>query len=155
MNLLAKRPKCAPDGQLSRVDQLAAAHEVAARIPEQDRQQFLGAAVQVICSRPAPLSGSVVTLSAGKELREKNLTLQQADRAGEFVALGRGILQEKVSTALNKNFVNLGRRPSGGLRAEVKELCEKHNLQKLESSVGSPPNSTFQYSSQQKKTTQV
>ncbi|KAG0415051.1 hypothetical protein HPB47_007771 [Ixodes persulcatus] len=102
MNLLAKGHKCALDGHFSRVDQLAAAHQVAARIPEQYRQQFLGAAVQAVCSRPAPRpSGSAVTRSAVKELREKNLTLLQADKTGEFVVLERGTFQEKVSTALN------------------------------------------------------
>ncbi|KAG0425330.1 hypothetical protein HPB47_027495 [Ixodes persulcatus] len=56
MNLLAKGPKCARDGQFSKVDQLAAAHEVAARIHEEDRHQLLGAAAQAVCSRPAPRS---------------------------------------------------------------------------------------------------
>ncbi|XP_042150172.1 uncharacterized protein LOC121838157 [Ixodes scapularis] len=132
-------PKFAPDSQVSRIDQLAAVHQVASTVPEKERHEFLGAAVRSVCTHPVPAPSTKFSVkSAVDELRSSDLKLLEADKTGGFVVMGEDQYRQRVEQALDKNFRRVKGRPSGSVRSRVKELCSELNLPKLKSSVMKP-----------------
>lgn len=107
---------------------MASVLEVAAKVPEARRTEFIGAAFRSVRfhAGTSPSSRGNGIRSSIQQLREADLKLLEADKSGVLVVLDKKLLEEKTSIALNKNPV--GKPPSGSLRTESKSLCEALNL---------------------------
>ncbi|XP_040075942.1 uncharacterized protein LOC120848078, partial [Ixodes scapularis] len=138
IELLSKGPKFAPDLPTKKVDQLASVHQVAAAIPEPQRQDILGSAIRAVCFHQPPKPGKIPLLAAVEELRQEHLKLLESDKTGVFVVLEEGDFGDKVNAALSKNFLKLKSRPSGTLRSRAKQLCSSLNLSSLKTAISSP-----------------
>ncbi|KAG0437401.1 hypothetical protein HPB47_017459 [Ixodes persulcatus] len=117
-SLLAHGPKFAPAVANTRVDQLAAVYEIAARIPEDTRQDFVAAGSRAVCFHGGTRKTKNAATPAIKELQSAELRVLQADKTGRFVILNKKQMQEKTDEALKKNFLPLKSRPSGSLRSK-------------------------------------
>lgn len=137
-SLLAHGPKFAPAVANTRVDQLAAVYEIAARIPEDTRQDFVAAGSRAVCFHGGTRKTKNAATPAIKELQSAELRVLQADKTGRFVILNKEQMQEKTDEALKKNFLPLKSRPSGSLRSKVKALCDSSNLPSLKSAILAP-----------------
>ncbi|KAG0417859.1 hypothetical protein HPB47_005304 [Ixodes persulcatus] len=112
---------------------------VAASIPEQDRQDFVGSAVRSACAHPPPpSSGGSLVPSVLEELRGARLKLLESDKTGVFVIMEEDLFGVKVGAALDKNFILLKKRPSGSLRSKVKDLCTNLDLPALRNAIAAP-----------------
>ncbi|XP_040071817.1 uncharacterized protein LOC115321787 [Ixodes scapularis] len=83
--LLSKGPKFAPPVTPSRVDQLAAVHQIASRIPEPARQEFLGVGSRLVCMYGAAHPTKPEFPQVVNELRGSDVRLLEADKTGVFV----------------------------------------------------------------------
>ncbi|XP_040074891.1 uncharacterized protein LOC115330014, partial [Ixodes scapularis] len=137
-SLLAHGPKYAPAVANTKVDQLAAVYEIAAKIPEDSRQDFVAAGSRAVCFHGETRKTKNAATPAIKELRSAELRVLQADKTGGFVILSKEQMQEKTDEALKKNFLPLKSRPSGSLRSQVKALCDSSNLPSLKSAILAP-----------------
>ncbi|XP_042149994.1 uncharacterized protein LOC121838063, partial [Ixodes scapularis] len=137
-SLLAHGPKFAPPVNSSRVDELASVYEIAAKIPEDSRQDFVGAGTRAVCFHGGSRRAKNASTPVIKELQAGELSLLQADKTGQFVILNKQQMQEKSDEALKKNFIGLKTRPSGSLRSRVKAMCDSSNLPSLKSAVLAP-----------------
>ncbi|XP_040074886.2 uncharacterized protein LOC115330777 [Ixodes scapularis] len=138
--LLSKGPKFAPPVTPSRVDQLAAVHQIASRIPEPARQEFLGVGSRLVCMHGAAHPTKPEFPQVVNELRGSDLRHLEADKTGVFVVMNESNFGEKVELAIKKNFVLVNKRPSGTLRSEVKDICRSNNLSSLLTRVSAPAN---------------
>ncbi|KAM7305952.1 uncharacterized protein ISCGN_015848 [Ixodes scapularis] len=137
-SLLAHGPKFAPPVNSSRDDELASVYEIAAKIPEDSRQDFVGAGTRGVCFHGGSRRAKNASTPVIKELQAGELSLLQADKTGQFVILNKQQMQEKSDEALKKNFIGLKTRPSGSLRSRVKAMCDSSNLPSLKSAVLAP-----------------
>ncbi|KAM7302846.1 uncharacterized protein ISCGN_018354 [Ixodes scapularis] len=135
---LSQGPKFAPELPVSRVDNLAAVHEVASKIPEANRQDFVSAGSRTVRFHGGGSTTGNMARTVIEEFRQADLGLLEADKEGIFVVLDRDQLDQKTSAALCKNFRPLRARPSGSLRSEAKALCDSLNLPSLKSLISLP-----------------
>ncbi|KAM7313285.1 hypothetical protein ISCGN_003160 [Ixodes scapularis] len=117
-SLLAHGPKYAPAVANTRVDQLAAVYEIAAKIPEDSRQDFVAAGSRAVCFHGGTRKTKNAATPAIKELQSVELEVLQANKTGRFVILNKEQMQEKTDETLKKNFLPLQSRPSGSLRCK-------------------------------------
>ncbi|KAM7301490.1 uncharacterized protein ISCGN_017009 [Ixodes scapularis] len=117
-SLLAHGLKFAPPVNSSRVDELASVYEIAAKIPEDSRQDFVGAGTRAVCFHGGSRRAKNASTPVIKELQAGELSLLQADKTGQFVILNKQQMQEKSDEALKKNFIGLKTRPSGSLSVD-------------------------------------
>ncbi|KAM7287717.1 uncharacterized protein ISCGN_031408 [Ixodes scapularis] len=123
-----------------KVDQLAAVHQIASRIPEPARQEFLGVGSRLVCMHGAAHPTKPEFPQVVNELRGSDLRLLEADKTGVFVVMNESNFGEKVELAIKKNFVLVNKRPSGTLRSEVKDICRSNNLSSLLTRMSAPAN---------------
>ncbi|KAM7283723.1 uncharacterized protein ISCGN_000829 [Ixodes scapularis] len=135
---LSQGPKFAPELPVSRVENLAAVHEVASKIPEANRQDFVSAGSRTVRFHGGGSTTGNMARTVIEEFRQADLRLLEADKEGIFVVLDRDQLDQKTSAALCKNFRPLRARPSGSLRSEAKALCDSLNLPSLKSLISLP-----------------
>ncbi|KAG0432985.1 hypothetical protein HPB47_020335 [Ixodes persulcatus] len=81
-SLLAHGPKYAPAVANTRVDQMAAVYEIAARIPEDTRQDFVAAGSRAVCFHGGTRKTKNAATPAIKELQSAELRVLQADKTG-------------------------------------------------------------------------
>ncbi|KAM7288152.1 uncharacterized protein ISCGN_031841 [Ixodes scapularis] len=122
-SLLAHGPKYAPAVANTKVDQLAAVYEIAAKIPEDSRQDFVAAGSRAVCFHGETRKNKNAATPAIKELQSAELRVLQADKTGGFVILNKEQMQEKTDETLKKNFLPLKSRPSGSLRSQGRHMA--------------------------------
>ncbi|XP_040072711.3 uncharacterized protein LOC120844825, partial [Ixodes scapularis] len=88
--VLSRGPKFAPAYELSRIDQLATVHQVASKIPELERQDFLATGLRVACRYGRAPPSKLEFLEVVDELRRSELKLLESDRMGVFVVMTAG-----------------------------------------------------------------
>lgn len=120
--LLLKGPEFAPSITPSRVNQLAAIHQIAPKTSEPAMTSVFriwlptGAHTWCVKRPEKPEFPSVI-----KKLNQAQLKLLEADKTGAFVVRNESTFGDKVEPPLRKNFTYVTERPSGALCLEVKE----------------------------------
>ncbi|XP_042149679.1 uncharacterized protein LOC121837884 [Ixodes scapularis] len=100
--LLSKGPKFAPSVTPSRVDQLAAVHQIASRILEPARQEFLGVGSRLVCMHGANHPTKPDFPQVVNEFRGSDLKLLEAGNTGVFVVMNESNFGERVNHAFNE-----------------------------------------------------
>lgn len=137
-SVLSRGPKFAPAYEPSRIDQLAAVHQVASKIPEPERQDFLATGSRVVCRYGRAPPSKLDFLEVVDELRRSELKLLEADKTGVFVVMTAGDFNNRLGAVLDKNFTKMKSRPSGSLRTEAKTICKANELTFLLNKLSKP-----------------
>ncbi|KAM7309437.1 uncharacterized protein ISCGN_013068 [Ixodes scapularis] len=137
-SVLSRGPKFAPAYEPSRIDQPAAVHQVASKIPEPERQDFLATGSRVVCRYGRAPPSKLDFLEVVDELRRSELKLLEADKTGVFVVMTAGDFNNRLGAVLDKNFTKMKSRPSGSLRTEAKTICKANELTFLLNKLSKP-----------------
>ncbi|KAM7310431.1 uncharacterized protein ISCGN_007339 [Ixodes scapularis] len=134
-SVLSRGPKFAPAYEPSRIDQLAAVHQVASKIPEPERQDFLATGSRVVCRYGRAPPSKLDFLEVVDELRRSELKLLEADKTELFFSPERLYREHRDAFELPEEiFRKQYRLPKIVVRWLCDELREEPEVRRVRTS---------------------